>query len=188
VQGDGAPVKVHPHFIRREGSQKVNHSQRIPYLCKTARDSPDQYNALMEALADICNVVNDLLTLHMPEQHSELAIFCDILPLNCRPATYPFSGCVINIQVSTAGHRDSLDKTICVVIPFGKFEGGEVVLYEAGIVIDLRPGIVLIFPSFKFTHFNLHFNGFRGSVVLLSDKEGDSWVKDRNGWKDHITL
>jgi hypothetical protein len=32
------------------------------------------------------------------------------------------------------------------------------------------------------THFNLHFEGVRASLVLHSDKYGDQWVRDRNGW------
>jgi hypothetical protein len=160
----------------------------MPYTCKTAKECQREYNALMDALRDICQFVNDLLAFHLPEQHQELAIFCDILPLNDTPATYPFPGCVINIQVATISHLDRSDKVICIVIPFGEFEDGRIVLYELGIVVEMLEGIILGFPSYDVTHFNLHFRGVRGSIVLQEDKEVDSWIKDRNGWDSHMAV
>jgi hypothetical protein len=140
----------------------------------------------MVALQDLCTLVSNLVKKHMPEIHSQLALFCDILPLNDHPATYPFPGCVINLQVSTEGHLDTGDDTICVVIPFGDFEGGELVLWEAGLIIDLKEGDIFIFPSFHLTHFNMSFKGVRGSVVMHSDKDALRWKLDRNGWVNHI--
>lgn len=83
---------------------------------------------------------------------------------------------------------DSNDDRICVVIPFGAFRGGELVLHEMGLVIELQEGDIIIFPSSKLTHFNLHFTGVRGSVVMHSDKEVKSWIKDRNGWDKHMVV
>ena len=142
----------------------------------------------MASLGDICKVINDLLHKHLPDQHKVFTIFCEILPLNERPATYPFPGCVINIQVATVAHWDGSDKTLCLVIPFGKFEEGQIVLWELGIVIEMMEGIILGFPSSQVMHFNLHFKGFRGSIVLHADKEVDSWIKDRNGWDSHMAI
>ena len=73
-------------------------------------------------------------------------------------------------------------------MPFGDFDEGELVLFEAGLVVDMKEGIVVGFPSFDLTHFNLHFRGFRGSIVLQSDKNGDSWIEDRNGWASHMVI
>ena len=140
----------------------------------------------MLALNDVCDVVSSIIKKHLPHVHDILSIFCDILPLNGRPCTYPFPGCVINLQVATQGHIDIGDDTICVVIPFGEFEGGELVLHEAGLIIDMKEGDILIFPSYRLTHYNMHFKGIRGSVVMHSDKEGKKWVKDRNGWRYHM--
>jgi hypothetical protein len=47
-----------------------------------------------------------------------------------------------------------------------------------GLVIKLKPGDI--------THFNLHFSGLRGSIVLHSDVTGDKWVEDFNGWIEQI--
>jgi hypothetical protein len=122
----------------------------------------------------------------MPEVYEELDIYCKILPLNALCPSFPFSGIVVNFCVSTSGHRDGNDHRLCVVIPFGKWSGGELCLHELGLVIDLKPGDILIFPSCDITHFNLHFRGKRGSLVLHSDRQGKGWVEDFNGWQQHI--
>ena len=140
----------------------------------------------MEALHDICDVVAAILKKHLPDAYQHLSIFCDILPFNNRPATYPFPGLVINLQVATEAHLDSSDDTICVIIPFGDFEDGELILYEAALMIRVFEGDVVIFPSYQLTHFNMHFKGVRGSVVMHSDKEAKRWKTDRNGWIHHM--
>jgi len=92
------------------------------------------------------------------------------------------------MKVCTEAHVDANDDTICVVIPFGAYKGGELVLHEAGLVLELQEGDILIFPSYLITHFNLHFTGVRGSVVMHSDKEVKSWNTNRNGWDNHMVV
>lgn len=98
---------------------------------------------------------------------------------------YPFTGYVVNLNVVTDAHRDFKDKTICIVLALGQFQGGQLVLYEPGLVVDLRSGDWVAFPSGDTTHFNLHYKGKRASIVLHSDKEGDQWVKTRRGWESN---
>jgi hypothetical protein len=88
----------------------------------------------------------------------------------------------VNINVITKAHRDQKDLRWCLVIALGEGEGGELCLYEAGIVVALRTGDFILFPSGKLTHFNLHFKGKRASLVFHTDEAGDSWSISRNGW------
>jgi hypothetical protein len=99
------------------------------------------------ALEDICRVVCELLRKHLPGVYDHLWVFCEILPLNWCPATYPFPGFVLNLGVCTKAHVDANDNKICVIIPFRPHKGGELVLYKAGLVLDLKEGDILIFPS-----------------------------------------
>lgn len=142
----------------------------------------------MDALKDICKAVGEVLRKHLPEEYSDLSVFCEILPLNRKPGTYPYPGCVLNIQVSTLAHKDGGDTVLCGIIPFGDFEDGDLVLWEAGLRIRLKEGTGVFFPSDSITHFNMPFTGVRCSIVLHSDKEGKSWREDRNGWEEHIAL
>lgn len=110
----------------------------------------------------------------------------EALPLDSACPSAPFGGFVINLNACTWAHRDAGDKLLCLVIPFGKYAGGELCLYEAGFVWDLQIGDILVFPSCDLTHFNLHFTGQRGTMVLHSDRQGDAWISDRNGWSVHM--
>ncbi|KAJ7278319.1 hypothetical protein C8J57DRAFT_1713191 [Mycena rebaudengoi] len=82
-------------------------------------------------------------------------------------------------------HVDELDdEDHCVVIPFTKnCVGGALVLHEAGMVMDLHTGDMVLL-SVQLTHFNLHFQGIRASLVFHTDKSLKLW--DRfNGWDGH---
>jgi hypothetical protein len=115
-------------------------------------------------------------------------VFSDSLPNAENATAHPFTGIVININVATLGHRDRKDKMICLVLPIGDYIGGELCLYEPGLVLQLKSGDMVIFPSHKYTHFNMDFEGIRASIVLHSDKEGDKWLGDRNSWKKNVHL
>lgn len=67
-------------------------------------------------------------------------------------------------------------------------EGGELAIYELGIVFGLRSFDAFFFQSKHLTHFNLHFKGVRGSLVFHSDGSGNKWVHNRNGWADNIYM
>lgn len=112
--------------------------------------------------------------------------FIDNLPGNAQSTVFPFASLVININICTKAHRDKKDQTICLVVPIGEFEGGDLVLYEQGLVLDLRSGDIAVFCSAETTHFNLQYTGQRASFVLQTDSEFDKWLVQRNGWRDNI--
>lgn len=123
---------------------------------------------------------------YLPEIDERLRAYTSILPLFEPSPMSPFGGFVLNISACTPAHKDKWDKDICVLIFFGEWTGGQICLYEAGLVLEVEDGDVLIFPSGRITHFNLHYSGVRMSVVLHSDSAGDSWTENLNGWKDHV--
>jgi hypothetical protein len=107
------------------------------------------------------------------------------LPGNEVSPSHPFCGIVLNINVTTAVHRDFKDLKICLVMDVGDHVGGELCLVEPGIILRMRNGDMALFPSNRITHFNLHYKGIHASLVLHSDKEGKKWGEDRNGWNGH---
>jgi hypothetical protein len=119
---------------------------------------------------------------HLPDETEEISMFVKLLPFSEYLGIEPFTGLVFNVGVCTVGHRDTLDQKWCVVIPFCDFKGGALVLHEVGLVLEARAGDVIIFPSCDITHFNLHFEGMRVSLVLHVDKHGQRWVVKRNEW------
>lgn len=109
-------------------------------------------------------------------------MYADILPGKQSSPVYPYGGLVVNINICTRAHRDMKDRTWCVVLPVGTFTGGDLCFLEPGLVLELHPGDLLVFPSRHITHFNLHFVGKRVSMVLHSDRDSEQWIQDRNGW------
>ena len=74
----------------------------------------------------------------------------------------PQGGCTCNLgpKTVTPMHRDSenLSYGLCVVSAFGDFDwqhGGELMLFEPKVIVQMRPGDSLIFPSAAITHGNL---------------------------------
>lgn len=148
---------------------------------------PENYHNVVTTMDTVHDIVRAVLLKHLPKEYAHLSVFCEMLPMNQCPPTFPFPGFVLNIQVCTQAHTDTNDDLLCIVIPFGDCQGGELVLHEAGLVLELKEGDILIFPSSKLTHYNLHFQGVRGSYVMHSDKEVRSWTDDLNGWGNKIS-
>ncbi|KAJ6471374.1 hypothetical protein C8R45DRAFT_1104347 [Mycena sanguinolenta] len=187
-KGHGAPQNAnHLDNVQRDHGGKVNFSQRIPYESTDITDRPHEFAILADAYTEIFDYIRITLQSRFPNEYQELSIYCDALPMNSASTAYPFGGFVLNLRVATSAHRDHGDKDLCVVIPFGIFEGSQLCLHEVKLKFDLKMGDVLIFPSCDLTHFNMHFSGKRGTLVLHSDRQGDGWVKDCRGWSMYIS-
>ncbi|KAJ7500567.1 hypothetical protein B0H11DRAFT_2189430 [Mycena galericulata] len=174
-KGTTAPKDSHPDNVRKDHRGRVNFEQRFPHASKEMRNT-EEYALLAEAYTDFFEILRVALKEYLPEETDELSIYVEHLPLDASSPCYPFGGFVINLS----------DKRICLVVPFGTFTGGQLCLYETGFCFNLKPGDVLVFPSCDLTHFNLHFKGQRGTLVLHSDRQGDSWVRTCNGWSTHV--
>ena len=59
---------------------------------------------------------------------------------------------------------------------------------EPGLVLALRNGDAVVFPSREISHFNLHYKGCRASLVLQSDRWLNQWLQDGNGWDGNIHI
>lgn len=112
----------------------------------------------------------------------------EVLPLGDPTMVHPFTGFVINFNVTTLVHRDYKDKEVCIVFQFSDCVGGSLVLVEPGIVVHLRHGDGIIFRSHKISHLNLDFVGERVSLVFHSDRSMDNWLRDRNSWINNIFM
>lgn len=124
----------------------------------------------------------------LPNSYETLSYLVEALP-NCDISpVYPFSGFVLNVNVSTRIHRDWGDEDICLVLVLSDCLGGELCLMEPGVVLKLNTGDIVIFKSAEISHFNLHYTGKRASMVFHTDKMARSWAKDRNGWDHNIHM
>lgn len=109
----------------------------------------------------------------------------DIIPLHDRSLASPFPCFVLNFNVTTLFHKDSGDGCGCLVLVLGPHTGGELCLFEPRLVLQLKHGDWAVFRSQDISHFNLHYNGMRASIVIHSDKSGLSYQKDGHGWDEN---
>jgi hypothetical protein len=124
----------------------------------------------------------------MGKEFDTISMHANALPGGQNSPAYPFCSFVINILVASTGHRDPCDDVMCLVIPIGTFTGGELCFYEPGLILDVDPGDVVIFPSSHITHFNLHFKGIRHSLVCQTDINMKTWGEKKNGWEPYINV
>ncbi|KAJ3826358.1 hypothetical protein F5880DRAFT_1438833, partial [Lentinula raphanica] len=59
----------------------------------------------------------------------------DVMPLQGFTPVRPFTGLVINVNVSTAAHQDGGDAGGCFVISLGSYTGGELCLYQPRLAV-----------------------------------------------------
>lgn len=124
----------------------------------------------------------------MPDDYEILVELVEMLPSKPDSPVAPFLSLVININVSTLAHWDAKDKLLCLVLAVSDFTGGGLILYEQGLVLELRNGDFATFMSHETTHFNLEYEGESGSLVLHTDKEFEKWKENGNGWASHPSL
>ena len=75
---------------------------------------------------------------------------------------------------------------MCVLLFLGDWKGGDLILFEPGLRFTVSRGDILMFPSAKFTHFNMHYEGARLTFVFHTDRDSRRWIESRNGWEQHI--
>jgi hypothetical protein len=75
-------------------------------------------------------------------------------------------------QGATDSHKDKHDCKygFCVIVVFGKFEGGDLVLSEIGIIIEVKCGFIILIRSALLEHFNLKVLKNRFSIVYYLKK------------------
>ena len=176
----------------------------MPRTSNELKENCEEYALLKEALQPIFEWQSNVVRIYnhlflspivlydkklqkvLPEEFKILSQFAETLPCSANSPVYPFGGFILNLNISTRIHRDWKDLHICLIIIFSDCEGGDLAFMEPGIVFSLNNADMIIFPSSKFSHFNLHFKGKRVSLVLHSDNMGQKWVESRNGWKHNI--
>ncbi|KIM57119.1 hypothetical protein SCLCIDRAFT_91723, partial [Scleroderma citrinum Foug A] len=161
TQGDSTPKDVHPHLLYVKGAEHTNFSQLLPYQASEQAEHEPLYQNLVTAFDKVFDWVENMMSSYLPEEYEMLMQLLDHLPGNSHSPVPPFASLVINLNVCyaqrTEAHHDKQDKDLCLVLPIGLFEGGGLVLYEQGLVLELRLGDIIVFRSAETTHFNLDY-------------------------------
>ncbi|THH22504.1 hypothetical protein EUX98_g8191, partial [Antrodiella citrinella] len=147
ADGRKYPTDVSPFLLVDKNGKPVPLTQTQPYESSDLVNHTQAFEDLREAWQLLFDRVRDMLRQHLPDEFEELVGFADALPHWRPPAAYPFSGFVVNLNVMTRGHRDTMDTSVCLVFVLGEHEGGELCLVEPGLTVKLREGDFIIFPS-----------------------------------------
>ena len=126
-QGIEAPIDVQPWLLEKEG-MCTNHGQIIPYISKDLQDHQQIYGTIARVYADLFEWVRQMVctsilgtcasrALHclsqmetyLQEEFELLMEVASVLPSNCSSPVAPFISLVVNVNVRTKAHRDSLD-------------------------------------------------------------------------------
>ena len=131
----------------------------------------DCVNNLLYALQPISNSVNRLYNKYYEHCYTKLS------KLNLGPFVPRsfgiFPTIVINFNAISNFHWDDNDdpNALCVLVALGDFEGGELCFPQLQIVVKLKPGQAVIFPSCLLLHGNLPITrGIRFSKVYFVHK------------------
>ncbi|THU94360.1 hypothetical protein K435DRAFT_860635 [Dendrothele bispora CBS 962.96] len=186
--GEGAPTDVHPSYLgvergqSRKGAVRINYGQILTRESNDMRDNPEEFSQVCDALAEMMEWAVSKADERNPGLFEGVKGTVDIFPSNATTPFHPFSSFVVNVNVKTKGHRDSGDQSACMVVVVGEHEGGELCLFESRLVLETAHSDLIVFDSRKLTHFNLSFKGYRGSLVFHSDRRGERYQRDGNGW------
>ncbi|TFY50747.1 hypothetical protein EVG20_g11353 [Dentipellis fragilis] len=190
--GDNFPKDAYPYTVRRyRGDEEIrtNYNQMMPYASMDLVENQAIYNGLVIALRPMFEWLFKTVKLNMPSEEIEaLEIVVERMPLSTTSPFHPWSSMVVNFRAITPAHRDWSDKNLCGVFTLGEFEGGELVLYEPGLIVPMQSGDFVIFPSARTTHFNLHCKGSRMSFIFKTDLAYSRWVKNMNSFEDNAFM
>jgi hypothetical protein len=116
----------------------------------------------------IIKLINKMFEEHFPLMFASYAEVVEKLIPNCPLGV--FSMVTIN-EGSSLPHMDVADKKdgLCWIVPFGRFTGGQLILKELNVLVNLKCGDVIAFQSSQLTHFNLTVStGRRHSAVFFT--------------------
>jgi hypothetical protein len=117
---------------------------------------------------ELWNFLNLLFFHELPE------LYEDYLSVNFSPRYFgAWATCALNGVMDPSGmgmHTDERDyrNGFCWVVPFGDFEGGELVFPDIKVCLEMFPGDIVYFRSCDLNHFVNPFTGNRKSLVLFS--------------------
>ena len=131
-------------------------------------DHENCVNNLLYALQPISNSVNRFVNKYYEHYYTKLS---KLMLGPFVPRSFGiFPTITINFNVISNYHWDINDapEGLCFLVALGNFEGGELCFPQLQIVVKLKPGQVVAFPSYLLLHGNLPITrGIRFSIVYF---------------------
>ncbi|KAL0058617.1 hypothetical protein AAF712_014688 [Marasmius tenuissimus] len=180
--GHDAPNDADPFTLQKEGKRPCDANQFTPRFSAEFYEQETRAMRLLNGMKPIIEHIAQVMRERFPKENGDLVAFISGLPLDAASPVHPYGGVTVNLNAATIVHLDPKDLNLCLVLALHDCTGGELVLEEPGIVIRLKSGDFIIFPSRKYSHYNLDFKGLRVSFAFSTDNAAKQWIEDNNGW------
>lgn len=152
-----------------------------PILSSEYKSQLPNSQTWLDANQDLFRRLSDDLRLINPECYVKFRSVKPCLPAGMEPLCGIFPGLAINQRMTgdSGIHQDWGDycRGFNCVVPWGGFTGGGLVLYQAGIVYELRPGDVLYFYGNILAHNVVDIVGERSVLDLFCCRGLLAWKK-----------
>ena len=146
----------------------------FPYLSKELRDMFEEGMRFMELNREVFKIISGILRQAVPGVFKTFQRYP--LPPELKRLCGAWLGCAVNHgkydQQKTTIHRDASEAIYGYsgLISCGHYCKGGLVLFELEIILELKPGDVVIFPDALINHRNEEVEGERCSVVAFTQE------------------
>jgi hypothetical protein len=153
----------------------------VPFASAEFRDDGEAAKNFTDASASLLQEASHIMAQVFPKIYDDYTRYP--LPPGLKRMAGAWCGYAVNVgsenaPVETEVHRDVGESPfgMSCLSAYGNYRGGEVVLWEAELIIDLRPGDLLFFPDAVVHHSNNPvLKGIRHSVVAFTPRNVLSW-------------
>jgi len=157
----------------------------IPFLSKEIKDMLEDGMQFMETNREIFRIMSGILGQVAPRVFQTFQRYP--LPNGLERLCGAWLGCAINHgchdQQKTVIHRDASEAIYGYsgLISCGNYQKGGLILYELEVILELKPGDIVIFPDALINHRNEAVEGDRCSVVAFTQENVyNYWAREYN--------
>ena len=192
--GDPPPGRARPSCPGSRGAHRVQHlamwadygDDSKPRISKDMRWLDRKHNGagrefVKENEELIKMVTNDHMFL-VPQEHARAVNAAKKIKkeFGIEPLFLGWYGAAViqgmNGEEASEVHRDMKDYGLSCVVPFGDYDGGDLVLVQLGVKVELRPGDVFFFRSSIVAHQVEEVIGVRGALTLFTHANTFAWA------------
>lgn len=157
-----------------------------PFVSRELKEDEEANLEFLNSNVQLWNRLSDILGQISPSTYRQFLRYP--LPKDLKRFCTAWAGCVVNLgdkdPVQTKPHRDVKESIFgfSCVVPAGNYTGGALILYDLGMVIELAPGDVFMFPDSLVHHANEDISGERSSIVAFTQENMFHYWKRKHGF------
>lgn len=158
----------------------------VPFLSLDYRADDERGNGAasewVEGNAGLLRAVSNAHRCIVPQEYGRVVMAGNriSIKLGLKPLFKGWFGAAIHQNMTgkhaSGLHLDGKDYSLSCLIPWGEFKGGNLVLVQLGLKVEIRPGDAFFFRSSHIVHQLDEVEGTRGVVTLFSHTNTFTWA------------